>query len=133
MNLTRSGNWSRGPTPRRAARRRGVDQVAERGAGQAPFLDDADLVVVVGKLPAFGVIRLVADRLVQDGSQPPASPDQPAQDGFESQGIERVIRHYSRFSTSNSKHGKRPRGLAAALFYNPWHAIVHPSYAAFPR
>ena len=89
MNLTRSGNWSRGPTACRAARPRATYQVAKRGAGQAPFLDHADLVVVVRQLPALGVIRLVADRFVQDRTQATAAPDQPAQDGFESQGVKR--------------------------------------------
>ena len=94
MNLTRSGNWSRGPiaSPSRSAPR-AVHQVANRGTGQAPFLDHADLVVIVGQLPALGVIGPVADRLVQDRSQAPASPDQPAQDGFESQGIKRASCH----------------------------------------
>ena len=90
MNLTRSGNWSRGPSagPSSSLASR-ADQVAKRGAGQGPFVNDADLVVVVGQLPALGVIRLVADRFVQDGPQAPTAPDQPAQDRFESQGIER--------------------------------------------
>ena len=53
-----------------------ADQIADRRAGQAPLLDDAHLVAMVGDLPALGIIERVADRLVQHRTQTPASPDQ---------------------------------------------------------
>jgi hypothetical protein len=49
-----------------------ANQLAQSRTAQTSFV--ADLIVVIGKLPAFGVVGLVTDRLAQDGPEAPASP-----------------------------------------------------------
>ena len=49
-------------------------QVAERSTGQAPFVDNADLVMIVRKFPALGVVRFGTDWFMQDSPQSAGRP-----------------------------------------------------------
>ena len=90
MNFTRSGNCSLWPTACAEDLFGSIAyQFAQRRAGQRTIAHHADLIVIVRQLPALGVVRFRADVLMQDRSQAAPPPDEPPQDRFEMQGVER--------------------------------------------
>ena len=60
-----------------------ADEFAEARAGEGTVGHPADVVAVIGQLPALGVARPLPQRFVEDGPEPPAAPDQLFENGLE--------------------------------------------------